>query len=119
VIRALFVRLRICCSPTAAHELLRRRPPLLFFRLADFLRGTFAPFFRASLRPIATACFRLFTLPPRPPLLRLSVPFFRRRIALSTLRLAAAPYFFPPLRDDFFLVDDFRVDFFAAMLPPG
>ncbi|HET7426388.1 MAG TPA: hypothetical protein VFJ50_05065 [Gemmatimonadales bacterium] len=108
------------------YELLRRRPPvlffrppLLFFRLADFLLGTLAPFFRASLRPIATACLRLFTFPPRPPLLRLSVPFFLRRIALSTLRLAAAPYFLPPLRDDFFLVDDFRVDFFAAMLPPG
>jgi len=29
----------------------------------DFL-GTLAPFFRASERPMAIACLRLFTLPP-------------------------------------------------------
>jgi hypothetical protein len=52
--------------------------------------GTFAPFDRASLKPIATACFRLVTLPPDP--LR-SVPFFFRLIADSTALLAPFPYF--------------------------
>jgi hypothetical protein len=54
------------------------------------LRGTLAPFFRASDRPIAIACFRLFTFRPLPDL---SVPFFLRRIALSTRFDAAFPYF--------------------------
>src|ERR1700730_3555289 len=54
-------------------------------------RGTFAPFFRASDRPIAIACFRLFTVLPLLP--DLSVPFFLRRIALSTRLEAALPYF--------------------------
>ncbi len=66
--------------------------PLVFFLLVFFLlvffddrfRGTFAPFSRASESPIAIACSRLFTLPPLPPRPRLSVPFFRRFIALST-----------------------------------
>jgi hypothetical protein len=36
-----------------------------FFRPdEDFFRGTLAPFFRASDKPIAIACLRLFTLPP-------------------------------------------------------
>ena len=62
------------------------------------LRGTFAPFFRASDNPIAMACLRLVTfLPLRPDL---SVPFFRRRIALLTRLDAALPYFRPP--EDFF-----------------
>src|SRR5262249_12003739 len=56
----------------------------------DFRRGTFAPFFRASFRPIAIACFRLFTLRPEP---LFSVPFFRRRIVLSTFFEADLPYF--------------------------
>jgi len=30
----------------------------------DFFLGTLAPFFRASERPMAIACLRLFTLPP-------------------------------------------------------
>ena len=60
-----------------------------FFRERDLRRGTFAPFFRASLRPIAMACFRLFTLRPE-PLLR--VPFFLRCIADLTRLLAALPY---------------------------
>src|SRR5690242_18451364 len=74
------------------------------------LRGTFAPFLRASESPMAIACLRLFTLPPWPLLPRLSVPCLRRRIALSTLLLAPRPYFRPP---------DFRRPFFAAMRPPG
>jgi hypothetical protein len=52
--------------------------------------GTFAPFFRASLRPMATACFRLVTFRPDP--LR-SVPRLRRRMADSTLSDAFLPYF--------------------------
>ncbi len=60
-------------------------------------RGTFAPFFRASDKPIAIACFRLFTVLPLLP--DLSVPFFLRRMALSTRLDAALPYFRRP--DDF------------------
>jgi hypothetical protein len=70
----------------------RRRLPLaqaaLFF-------GTFAPFLRASESPIAIACFRLFTLPPFPPRPERSVPFFSRRMALSTAFPAALPYLRP------------------------
>jgi hypothetical protein len=53
-------------------------------------RGTFAPFLRASLSPIAIACFRLFTLRPEP---LFSVPFFLRCIADLTRLPAALPYF--------------------------
>ena len=62
------------------------------------LRGTFAPFFRASDSPIAIACLRLFTFRPLPDL---RVPFLRRRIALSTVFDAAGPYL--RLREDFFV----------------
>src|SRR5688572_33253883 len=55
----------------------------------DVLAGTFAPFSRASLSPIAIACFRLVTF--RPELL-FNVPFFFRRIADSTRLLAPLPY---------------------------
>jgi len=41
--------------------------------------GTFWPFSRASLSPMAIACLRLFTVRPERPLF--SVPFLRRRIA--------------------------------------
>jgi hypothetical protein len=58
----------------------------------DFFRGTLAPFLRASERPIAMACLRLFTVPPLPPFPDLSVPRFFRCIALLTLLLAAFPY---------------------------
>jgi hypothetical protein len=44
--------------------------------------GTFAPFLRASLSPMAIACFWLVTVRPDPDR---SVPRFRRRWALSTL----------------------------------
>lgn len=54
------------------------------------------------------ACFRLFTVPPLPPGPLFSVPFLRRRIALSTRFDAAVPYFFREL---------FR--FAAAMTHPG
>src|SRR4029077_19036973 len=68
---------------------------------AAFFFGTFAPFFRASERPIAIACFRLVTLPPLPPLPDRSVPCFLRRMALATVLPAALPYF---RRLDFFFV---------------
>jgi hypothetical protein len=60
------------------------------FWLPVGLRGTFAPFFRASLRPIAIACFRLFTVRPEP---LLSVLFFRRCIVDFTFLDADLPYF--------------------------
>jgi hypothetical protein len=55
----------------------------------DFRAGTFAPFSRASLSPIAIACFRLVTFRPEP---LFNVPFFFRRIADSTRLLAPLPY---------------------------
>jgi hypothetical protein len=77
------------------------------------LRGTFAPFARASERPIAMACLRLFTVPPFPPGPLFSVPFFFRRIALSTRFDAAFPYLRPLDRFDVLL-------FFAAAIgSPG
>jgi hypothetical protein len=78
--------------------------------LDDRWRGTLAPFFRASDRPMAMACLRLVTFPPRPPFPLFSVPRLRRRIALSTRFEAARPYFRRP---------DFRADFLAAMNPPA
>jgi hypothetical protein len=67
-----------------------------------FFLGTFAPFLRASERPMAMACFLLFTLPPLPPLPERSVPLFFRRMAVSTDLLAPLLYF---RRDeDFFFV---------------
>src|SRR3954464_14930274 len=60
-----------------------RAPPLR-------LRGTLPPAFRASLRPIAMACFRLVTfLPDRPDF---SVPRLRSCIARLTLLCAFLPY---------------------------
>lgn len=63
---------------------------------ADLFFGTLAPFERASLSPMAIACFRLFTFAP---LLLFSVPAFRRCIADLTRFWAAFPYFatLPPL----------------------
>jgi hypothetical protein len=70
------------------------------YLLEDDFRGTFAPFFRASDKPIAIACFRLFTLPPLPPFPDFSVPAFSRCIALFTDFLEASPYraMYPPVR---------------------
>jgi hypothetical protein len=56
----------------------------------DRRAGTFAPFSRASLRPIAIACLRLVTFRPEP---LLSVPFFLRRMVDSTFLDADFPYF--------------------------
>jgi hypothetical protein len=61
------------------------------FVAAFFLAGTFPPAFRASDKPIAIACLRLFTVLPERPLF--NVPRLRSRIAFSTLLEAFAPYF--------------------------
>jgi hypothetical protein len=84
--------------------------PVFFRPLDDFrvdffaprLRGTLAPFARASESPIAIACFRLFTFRPLP---LLSVPFLRRRIVLATRFDADFPY----LRVLFFRPDELRL----------
>lgn len=60
------------------------------------MRGTFAPFLRASESPIATACFLLVTVFPEPP--DFSLPLFILCIAVLTLLDALGPYFF---LDDF------------------
>jgi hypothetical protein len=76
-----------------AEDKIARRVGIRYFFLLDFrelLRGTFAPFFRASLSPIAMACFRLVTFRPD-PLFR--VPFFLRCIADLTVFEADFPYF--------------------------
>src|SRR5215210_8903367 len=87
----------------ASYDFARFRDEL--FRRALFLAGTFAPFFRASDKPIAMACSRLFTLPPWPDFPRLSVPRLRRLMALFTLLLAPLLYFRPlDFRDERFLV---------------
>jgi hypothetical protein len=75
----------------------------------DDLRGTFAPFSRASDKPIAIACFLLVTFFPLLP--DLSVPFFFLRIADSTRLPAAFPYFLPP--------DDFRAAIVRRLLIGG
>lgn len=56
------------------------------------LDGTFAPFLRASERPMAIACFLLVTRPPLPPFPECKVPRFFRRMALFTDFAAAFPY---------------------------
>jgi hypothetical protein len=53
-------------------------------------RGTFPPFSRASLSPMAIACLRLLTFLPDP---LFKVPFFLRCIADFTRFEAALPYF--------------------------
>ena len=64
------------------------------------MRGTLAPERRASERPIATACLRLFTLRPLPDF---SLPRFNLCISFST-DLDAFGLYFRPL--DFFREDD-------------
>src|SRR5262249_57728186 len=69
-----------------------------------FFRGRLAPFCGASDSPIAIACLRFFTLPPCPYFPLRSVPCFLRRIALSTLLVAAEPYFRRPFRRWLFML---------------
>jgi hypothetical protein len=71
-------------APRSLHGPIQPQP-------VDFL-GTFAPFLRASAKPIAIACFLLLTTPPLPPFPDRKVPCFLRRIALLTVLLAARPY---------------------------
>src|SRR5437773_9960794 len=60
------------------------------FRLvAPFFLGTFSPARRASLKPIAIACFRLFTLPP--------VPDFSWPCLYSCMTFSTLPPFFEEL----------------------
>src|SRR6185312_4246645 len=61
-----------------------------FFLRLLFFGGTFAPERRASERPMAIACLRLFTLRPERPLR--SVPLLRSCIARLTLLWAFFPY---------------------------
>jgi hypothetical protein len=58
------------------------RPDFLAVLLLETRFGTFCPAARASERPIAIACFRLFTFLPLRPLL--SLPDLRFFIALRT-----------------------------------
>jgi hypothetical protein len=60
------------------------------FFLADFFAGTFPPSRRASDKPIAIACLRLFTVLPERPLF--NVPRLRSCIALFTFCWAFLPY---------------------------
>src|SRR3954470_1864237 len=78
-----------CCSGDYRFFVVRR-DALRDLLLEDFRGGTFAPFSRASLSPIAIACLRLVTF--RPELL-FSVPFFFRRIVERTFFEADFPYF--------------------------
>jgi hypothetical protein len=62
-----------------------------FFREDEaFLRGTLAPARRASLSPIAIACFRLVTFLPDP---ERRVPCLRSCITFFTFCCALRPYF--------------------------
>lgn len=70
----------------------KREAKMFGSRQLDFFRGTLAPFLRASDRPIAMACLRLFTRPPLPPLPERNVPRFLLRIALATVLLAPLLY---------------------------
>jgi hypothetical protein len=65
--------------------------PVFFDVFFDAFLGTFAPFFLASERPMAIACFLLVTfLPDRPDV---NDPFFFLRIALATVFCAFFEYF--------------------------
>src|SRR5213078_1429298 len=59
-------------------------------RRRDLRAGTFPPARRASERPIAIACLRLFTLRPERPLRNL--PCLRSCIARLTFSCAFLPY---------------------------
>lgn len=78
------------CAGASGYLFLLGRLREVFRDRDDFRDGTFAPFFRASLSPMAIACLRLFTFWPDP---LLSVPFFLRRMVDSTFFDADLPYF--------------------------
>ncbi len=62
-----------------------------YFFFGERFPGTFAPALRASDRPIAIACLRLFTFAPDRPLR--NFPRFISWRALFTFRPLALPYF--------------------------
>jgi hypothetical protein len=62
----------------------------LFLLEPVFFGGTFSPACRASERPIAIACLRLFTFFPELP--DRSVPCFRSCMVFATLSLAPLLY---------------------------
>ena len=86
-------------NPTTHHLLPTTYSLSPYFALPS-CRGTLAPFFLASDKPIAIACLRLVTFPPWPLGPLRSVPCFRRRIAYSTLLLAPLLYRRPLLLRD-------------------
>src|SRR6202012_2643469 len=89
-------------------EELTRAAPEVFSAYLLGLDGTFAPFLRASERPMAMACLRLVTFLPLRPLF--SLPSFISCISVSTCLLAGGLY----LRVDFFAGDFFAAAFFAG-----
>ena len=80
----------VACSPARPTRTLPSQPQWVHLR-PDLFFGTRIPFLRASERPMAIACLRLFTFLPLVPLF--SVPFLRLRIAPSTLFEAPREYF--------------------------
>jgi hypothetical protein len=76
------------------------------------LGGTFAPFLRASERPMAMACFGFVTFLPLRPLL--SVPAFISSISRFTCLPAPGPYFVVDFFADFFAGAFFAADFLLA-----
>src|SRR6185369_1807348 len=84
-------RLDRLVEEVAAHDPEEEPGPYFFLREDLFLRrGTFAPERRASDRPMAIACLRLFTFFPERPLF--SVPRFLSCIARLTFCCAFLPY---------------------------
>src|SRR5262249_37073392 len=81
-----FQRLRHYFFRFAVLRLAVLRLPVAFF-------GTFLPSLRASDRPMAIACLRLFTLPPLPPFPLFSVPLLNFFISRSTSLPALLAYF--------------------------
>jgi hypothetical protein len=67
-----------------------REDVVLLFPELDRRDGTLPPASRASDKPIAIACFRLFTFSPEP---LLSSPRLNSCIVFSTFSLALGPYF--------------------------
>ena len=86
------VWLSVFAPMLATTRIHNRQFPTSINQLAFFV-GTFFPFFRASERPIAMACFWLFTVPPLPPLPLFNWPRLRLCMALFTSLDALAEYF--------------------------
>ena len=92
------------------------KKPYFFDRFGS--GGTFLPARRASLKPIAIACFGFVTFWPLPPLR--SVPAFISRISRPTWAPAAGEYLRPlPFFAGAFAGDFFTEDFFADVFFAG